>query len=321
MPQLLLIARIMLKLFLTLTLVLFSCQGLPRMDLLSKSDPFVVVYIKDIGTTAVHHSAQSIASKWKEQVRTSTIWNNESPEWPDQIIMDYRFETVQQLRFEVFDRDTTGETAHDLSKQDYIGSFETTMSQLMGSRGATVRGNLVNERRSLKTRVQKLGAITIKGAEFSQNLDVVHFQLEGLNLDKKKLFGFGKSDPFYVISQAKRGSNGEMTYTRVFSSEVVKRSLSLAWERQVIPLQRLSNGEANRPLRFEVFSWNSSGSHHLIGSFTTTVEEMGMKTRYELENSRMRAKKGAKYVNSVSLSSILHLASAYSLQGLGRSSL
>ncbi len=57
--------------------------------MLSKSDPMVVVYMKDAMTS------------YSEVRRTEVIMNNLDPVFARKITLDYDFERVQQLLFEV----------------------------------------------------------------------------------------------------------------------------------------------------------------------------------------------------------------------------
>ena len=67
-----------------------SCRGLHDADILSKSDPIVVLYIDHSGT-------------WQEFGRTEVIWDNLNPEFQKKFVMEYRFEIQQKLKFEVYD--------------------------------------------------------------------------------------------------------------------------------------------------------------------------------------------------------------------------
>ena len=74
------------------------------MDLLSKSDPFVVVYLQDTN------------NNWNEIGRTEIVVNNlkydsnqffylYSPVFVKKILLTYKFEVVQKLKFCVYDAD------------------------------------------------------------------------------------------------------------------------------------------------------------------------------------------------------------------------
>jgi hypothetical protein len=66
------------------------------MDTLSKSDPFCVLSMHS-------NSAPGAAGNWVELGRTEVIMNNLSPQWQKSFALDYYFESVQWLRFDVYD--------------------------------------------------------------------------------------------------------------------------------------------------------------------------------------------------------------------------
>ncbi|CBK23868.2 uncharacterized protein [Blastocystis hominis] len=70
----------------------FSCFNLPKMDLLSDTDAFIVVYEKQ-------------KTGWVEIDRTEVLVNNNNPVFVKRIILNYVFETVQELKFAVYDAD------------------------------------------------------------------------------------------------------------------------------------------------------------------------------------------------------------------------
>ncbi|KAG5184337.1 hypothetical protein JKP88DRAFT_163276 [Tribonema minus] len=72
-----------------------SCAGLVNMDQGSLSDPFVVLKRKEPRGGA-----------WVEVARTEIVANNLNPAWAKLITVDYMFEEVQYLRFEVYDAGT-----------------------------------------------------------------------------------------------------------------------------------------------------------------------------------------------------------------------
>lgn len=108
-------------------------------------------------------------------------------------------------------------------------------------------------------------------------------------MDKKDLFG--KSDPFYTISRP----NSDGTYTLVHKSEIIKKELNPDWARGLLPLGPLCNGDMNQPLLFEVYDWDSNGSHDLIGQFSVSVAEL-MKAdggaSFQIINPKKKGNKG-----------------------------
>jgi Ca2+-dependent lipid-binding protein len=62
--------------------------------------------------------------------RTETIKNELNPNYSKTFVIDYLFESRQDIKFELFDDDGNG-------KDDYIGFAETTVGNLMGAKGQT----------------------------------------------------------------------------------------------------------------------------------------------------------------------------------------
>lgn len=93
-------------------------------DLLSKSDPICIVYLKGLGLKC---------EEYFEIGRTEVIFNDLNPKWNTKIQLDYFFEVIififiiffqlfktkQILRFDLYDIDT--EDAIDLSRHDFLG--------------------------------------------------------------------------------------------------------------------------------------------------------------------------------------------------------
>ncbi|KXS19628.1 Copine-domain-containing protein [Gonapodya prolifera JEL478] len=95
-----------------------ECFDLPDLDTFSKSDPRVFVYLQQ-------------GQNWIEIGKTETIWNNLSPRFATPIVLPYKFETVQRLRFLVVDIDSPDE--NDPTKHDFLGYIETTLATLVAN--------------------------------------------------------------------------------------------------------------------------------------------------------------------------------------------
>lgn len=91
------------------------------MDWLSKSDPMVVVYVPARGLSS---------GRWTELGRTECIKDDLNPKFVKSFLLDYRFNEVQPLRFEVYDIDSK----YSLESQDYIGEVETTLGEVAAAR-------------------------------------------------------------------------------------------------------------------------------------------------------------------------------------------
>jgi hypothetical protein len=110
-------------------------------------------------------------------------------------------------------------------------------------------------------------------------------------LDKKDFFG--KSDPFLEISAM--ASDG--TWLLVHRTEVIKKTLDPRWKPFTIPVNKLSNGDDNRQIRFQIFDWNKTGNMDFIGEFVASINDIQKKKDYDIINQSAKSKH-KKYQNS-----------------------
>ena len=99
------------------------------MDILSKSDPFVVLY-------ALNEPSRGKTMK-KKIGQTEVIWDNHDPDFVMQFEIDYFFEQVQMFVVEIYDMDDES-APNDLSKQDFIGSIEFVLGHIVSSQDQRV---------------------------------------------------------------------------------------------------------------------------------------------------------------------------------------
>ncbi|KAF5403218.1 Copine Va [Paragonimus heterotremus] len=222
-----------------------SCRGLCDMDLLSKSDPLVVVFEKSTDNT------------WKELGRTEVIQNTLNPDFAKMIMVEYHFEEQQRLNFAVYDVDCSSD---NLKNQDFLGHCEATLGEIASSR--KIIKPLKNGPSS------NCGTIMIVAEEVSSCKDELILDISGQSLDKKDLFG--TSDPFLAFYRV----NEDGSRTVVHRTEEIRNTLNPNWKQMVIPTRILVNGDHDRPLVISCLDWNRSGREALIGEVTTTVNEL-----------------------------------------------
>jgi len=254
----------------TLVEIAIACRNLPDMDVLSKSDPMCVVYVK-----------QFASEHWREIGRTEVIKNTLNPDFVRKFVMDYFFEEQQKLKFEIYDVDCD---SPDLSKHDFLGSTQCSLGEIVSS---------VRLERPLQSPHHRGGMIILVSAEeVSACKDEITLQFAASKLDKKDFFG--KSDPFLVFSRV----NENRTFTVVHKTEVVKCNLNPTWRPFTLPVRTLCNGDIDRVIQVECYDWNQSGSHELIGNFMTTVKELstgpGPHNEYPCMDPKKVAKKDKK---------------------------
>lgn len=92
---------------------------------MSKSDPQVEVYIKDRSNP-----------NWLLIGKTEIVNNNLNPDFATVVQCDYYFEREQQLKFMVYDIDST-------TTKEFIGMHETTMGKIIGAPRQTYLTDLI----------------------------------------------------------------------------------------------------------------------------------------------------------------------------------
>ncbi|XP_015229070.1 PREDICTED: copine-3-like isoform X2 [Cyprinodon variegatus] len=250
-----------------------SCDNLLDMDAFSKSDPMCVLRLNSSG------------SYWQEIGRTEKIQNCLNPKFSKRIVLDYYFEMVQKLRFELYDIDSESCSPEEA---DFLGQLECTLGQIVSSRKITKP--LVKRD---KTPAGK-GTITICAEEMTDNR-MVAFEVSARKLDKKDFFG--KSDPFLEFYK-----ETETGWQLAHRTEVVMYNLNPTWKPFRIPMQALCGGEIEKSIKVECYDYNNSGSHDFIGSFTTTLSHIQQASQsyaaeYECINRKKKEKKKG-YKNS-----------------------
>ncbi|XP_047205661.1 copine-3-like isoform X1 [Girardinichthys multiradiatus] len=250
-----------------------SCDNLLDMDAFSKSDPMCVLRMNSSGP------------HWYEIGRTEKIQNSLNPKFSKSIVLDYYFEMVQKLRFELYDIDSENCSPEEA---DFLGELECTLGQIVSSRKLTKP--LV---RRDKTPAGK-GTITICAEERTDNR-VVAFEVAARKLDKKDFFG--KSDPFLEFFK-----QTETGWQLAHRTEVVKNNLNPIWKPFRIPMQSLCGGDVEKSIKIDCYDYNNSGSHDFIGSFLTTLSQIQQASQsyaaeYECINSKKKQKKKG-YKNS-----------------------
>jgi len=246
-----------------------SASNLEDRDTTSKSDPMCVVYLKDA------------SFRYYEVGRTERIQNTLSPAWSKSIQIDYHFEERQEIKFEIYDSDSSSAS---LSAHDFLGSLECSVGEIVSTPVKPFS-------RSLS---KKKGSISIVALEESSVKEQAFFKFSAKNVDKKDFFG--KSDPFFQISRPTGA-----TWTVVYRSEVIKDDLNPSWRPFSISLGKLcvSGNKSTDEFKIEVFDWDSDGGHDFIGSFLTTFDNLEGGSRHiTLVSEKKKAKKGSSYKGS-----------------------
>ncbi|XP_069980599.1 copine-8 isoform X2 [Penaeus vannamei] len=244
-----------------------SAKDLKNKDVMSKSDPVCVIYMKETGQ-----------DRFYEIGRTEMVKDSLSPQWMRKFEVDYRFEERQVLKFAVFDWDNKSTSTDN---QDSLGSVECSLGEIMASQGSQLS----------KTIQGGSGVLLVQGDEMSASKEVVTMNFSGSGLDKKDTFG--KSDPFLIFYRC----NDNSSYLPVHKTEYIKKTLDPVWKPIIVPARILCAGDQNRSIKIECYDWDSDGGHDLIGECYTNLARLqegpGTSNAYQLINPKKKAKKSS----------------------------
>lgn len=218
------------------------------MDVFSKSDPVCVVSTKPFGS-----------QNWAEMKRTECVKNCLNPSWVTKIQINYMFEEQQHLKFDVYDLDSN---SHVLDEHDFLGTCQTTLGQIVSI------GSVVLDLIHPEFPTGSNGSVVITCEELSMCKDELELQFLAKKLDRKDWFG--SSDPFLVFMK----SNEAGTYTVVHKTEHINNNVNPLWQKFIIPIRTLCNGDYDRNIKVECFDHNNSGNHSLIGEFYLTARQL-----------------------------------------------
>ncbi|KAM6450867.1 copine-4 isoform 2-T5 [Liasis olivaceus] len=250
-----------------------ACKGISDRDALSKPDPCVILKMQSHG-------------QWFEVDRTEVIRTCINPIFSKLFTVDFYFEEVQRLRFEVHD---ISSNHNGLKEADFLGGMECTLGQIVSqrklSKSLLKHGNTAGK-----------SSITVIAEELSGNDDYVELSFSARKLDDKDFFS--KSDPFLEIFRM----NDDATQQLVHRTEVVMNNLNPAWKAFKVSVNSLCSGDQDRRLKCIVWDWDSNGKHDFIGEFSSTFKEMrgameGRQVQWECINPKYKVKK-KNYKNS-----------------------
>ncbi|XP_052584027.1 copine-7 isoform X2 [Peromyscus californicus insignis] len=166
-----------------------SCRHLLDRDPLTKSDPSVVLL-------------QQAQGQWLQVDRTEVVKSSLHPVFSKVFTVDYYFEEVQKLRFEVYD--THGPSGLSCQDDDFLGGMECTLGQIVAQKKMTRPLLLRFGRNAGKS------TITVIAEDISGNNGYVELSFQARKLDDKDLFS--KSDPFLELYRVNDDGSEQLVY-------------------------------------------------------------------------------------------------------------
>uniref|UniRef100_A0A183C325 C2 domain-containing protein n=1 Tax=Globodera pallida TaxID=36090 RepID=A0A183C325_GLOPA len=214
-----------------------------------------------------------ICCQSRTRCRTEVIDNNLNPEWDAKIMLDYFFETKQQLRFDVYDIDT--ENTRDLSSQDFLGRCECHLADIV----AAVHGTLTD------------GKLTIRAEEVDEGQkEVVSMVCHGQQVASKGIcWCLSSTDPFLEFHRLYPDGSKQLVYR----TEVQNRTVDPEWKPIEITVRHLCEGDKNREFLVECFDYKLAGRHNLLGSALLSVHKLATlrQHNYNLERKHKKCSK------------------------------
>jgi hypothetical protein len=268
-----------------------SCSNLPKFDAASKSDPKVFIFIE-----SKCYIDGKIETLWSQIAKTETVKNNVDPTFKKKFTIDYYFETIQNLRFVVFDMDGDSK---EWKKNDFIGYVEKSLASLINeSKNNVVECDILTSKPSGievdVSKAQKFSGTSkmfIRIEEDSHLNKKYRFNVQGVDLDKKDIIG--SSDPFIIISRIE----DDGSIIKVMETSVIKNTLNPAWANLEVPVKTFNNEDLNKMLLFEVLDWDKNSKNDIIGTFKATTKDLIEKKSFEVINEKKKSKSDS-YKNS-----------------------
>lgn len=155
-----------------------SCRKLKNLDLMSKSDPFCEVFMKN-----------DSRSQWLKVGQTDTVNNSLNPDFAVPITINYYFEKNQEIRFEVYDDDG--------SSREEQGKVTCKVGSLVGAKNQTYVADLLD-----KSGRGDRGQIIVKSDSVKGSNKICKMTIRCYNLiSKKKCFCLEANNPFLIIKR------------------------------------------------------------------------------------------------------------------------
>lgn len=188
--------------------------------------------------------------------KTEVIKNSLSPRWTEVFLFDYELGKPLHVNVGIYDE------VRKSKRDKAMGSAMFEIGEVLGSKGS-IKAKRLKRGGTLFARVEKAKA---------QSSGELSLCMRGVKL--KNVEGFlGKSDPFFELSRRVDGMSGN-TWSAVYRSKHVNNDLNPIWETAKIDLDRLCDGDMERPVLISVFDWEKNGKHQAMGTAETNVSRL-----------------------------------------------
>lgn len=227
-----------------------SCSDIPRMDVMSKSDPFCIAYIR------------AGEDCWEKLGKTETIYDTHECKWARKFYISKLCMVGSAMRFEVYDRDSERDVVKD---HDFIGYTE----------GKPVLQMFDDEVSHNKMEIGRHGKDGKLGFLYL-TLDWIERPLINYNVTFQVELEYSmRAKMFY---QVMRKTFSDSQYIVVFRSKLLDKDQT-QFASATLRLSQLSAGCSSRMFRIELFQFHPMGRSKVMGYFKTTVDELTNRTQ------------------------------------------
>lgn len=238
----------------------FECKNLPRQDILSKSDPMLVLYRIENG---------------KKQLigRTDPIMNNEDPKFDKRFELDFFFEQIQLLFVEIYDIDTNH--YDNLQEHDFLGCAQFSLASVMSSTGSMLSMQLKDKKNELvfkssfSKKDQDRALIIINGDKVQSNRNKIQFQIKCNNLHQSSLL-FGKDDVQLKVLSVRENN----THLTIYKSEIRYKQKNPLFNLIKLDVSELCNCNIEAPIIIRLCYIKNDNDEHIIGDLRITLAEI-----------------------------------------------
>ena len=201
---------------------------------------------------------------WVKIGSTEQINNNLNPDFKTCITIDYKFEKLQKIKFQMMDSDLNG-------TYDFIGELETTVGALMGAKNQVFMDRL----QSQDGEVKRIGVLIVRVEAVTESNQAAKFKFKWSHVNNliPGCFGMCKVKNKYRFTIERQAVGVKMTKNQFIK---VKQSLLYEEDEVTTPKQELHwltdicNNNKTAPIKFAIVS--ESGKE--LNSVVTSIEEM-----------------------------------------------
>lgn len=272
-----------------------SCEKLKNKDWLSKSDPFVVLFIAPRAyggdevvlsevaqfqetngeAEAVETSGKLRASfagaQWRYVGETEVVWDALSPIFVGKLRLPWDLCDRLNARFEVFDMDNSDSP---LEKQDFLGAVEVPLNEVTNARNVSLalrdkRGRSRGAHGALRVCTDRyLYSPATEARTFT--LRVVFGAMSGVPGGTRIFYVLSRGAPLAVGPSANSNEIPGWEYMHrsgALQAPTVRRDW--AFQDATLREESLTSGDPQRLLRLELYLHRANGTHLRVGATNT----------------------------------------------------